>query len=84
MTPLRSIAVDRTAWPYGVPVWIDTTIPTGTGGDEHLARLMIAQDTGSAILGPARMDLFVGSGAAAGHRAGLIRHPVAFTVLWPR
>lgn len=84
LTPMRSIAVDRTAWPYGLPVWIDTTIPTGTGGDEHLARLMIAQDTGSAILGPARMDLFVGSGAAAGHRAGLIRHPVAFTLLWPR
>lgn len=84
LTPLRSIAVDRTAWPYGVPVWIDTTVPTGTGGDEHLARLMIAQDTGSAILGPARMDLFVGSGAAAGHRAGLIRHPVTFTLLWPR
>ena len=84
LTPMRSIAVDRTAWPYGVPVWIDATIPDGVGGDEHLARLMIAQDTGSAILGPARMDLFVGSGAAAGHRAGLIRHPVAFTVLWPR
>lgn len=84
LTPLRSIAVDRAMWPYGVPVWIDTTLPDGTGGDEHLARLMIAQDTGSAILGPARMDLFVGSGAAAGHRAGLIRHPVDFTVLWPR
>ncbi|MGO4408255.1 murein transglycosylase A [Bosea sp. RAF48] len=84
LTPLRSIAIDRTAWPYGLPVWIDTTIPGGTGGDEHLARLMIAQDTGSAILGPARMDLFVGSGPAAGHRAGLIRHPVSFTVLWPR
>lgn len=84
LTPMRSIAVDRAAWPYGLPVWIDTTLPDGTGGNEHLARLMIAQDTGSAILGPARMDLFVGSGAAAGHRAGLIRHPVAFTVLWPR
>lgn len=84
LTPLRSIAIDRTAWPYGLPVWIDTTIPDGAGGDEHLARLMIAQDTGSAILGPARMDLFVGSGPAAGHRAGLIRHPVSFTVLWPR
>jgi membrane-bound lytic murein transglycosylase A len=84
LTPLRSIAVDRTAWPYGLPVWIDATIPDGTGGEERLARLVIAQDTGSAILGPARMDLFVGSGAAAGHRAGLIRHPVAFTVLWPR
>lgn len=84
LTPLRSIAVDRTAWPYGLPVWIDATIPDGKGGDERLARLMIAQDTGSAILGPARMDIFVGSGAAAGHRAGLIRHLVAFTVLWPR
>jgi len=84
LTPLRSIAIDRTAWPYGLPVWIDTTIPDGSGGHERLARLMIAQDTGSAILGPARMDLFVGSGPAAGHRAGLIRHPVSFIVLWPR
>lgn len=84
LTPLRSIAIDRNAWPYGLPVWIDATIPDGAGSDEHLARLMVAQDTGSAILGPARMDLFVGSGSAAGHRAGLIRHPVSFTVLWPR
>lgn len=84
LTPLRSIAIDRHVWPYGLPVWIDTTIPDGIGGDEHLARLMVAQDTGSAILGPARMDLFVGSGPAAGHRAGLIRHPVSFIVLWPR
>lgn len=84
LTPLRSIAVDRHVWPYGLPVWIDATIPDGAGGDAHLARLMVAQDTGSAILGPARMDLFVGSGPVAGHRAGLIRHPVSFTVLWPR
>ena len=84
LTPLRSIAIDRTLWPYGLPVWIDATIPGGQGGDEHLARLVIAQDTGSAILGPARLDLFVGSGAAAGHRAGLIRHPVSFIVFWPR
>lgn len=83
LTPLRSIAIDRTVWPYGLPVWIDATIPDGEGGDAHLARLMVAQDTGSAILGAARMDLFVGSGPAAGHRAGLIRHSVAFTVLWP-
>lgn len=84
LTPLRSIAIDRNVWPYGLPVWIDTTIPDGKGGDEHLTRLMIAQDTGSAIVGAARMDLFVGSGTEAGHRAGLVRHPVAFTVLWPR
>lgn len=84
LTPLRSIAVDRTLWPYGMPAWIETEIPDGKGGMERLARLMIAQDTGSAILGPARIDLFLGSGAAAGHRAGLVRHPLDFTVLWPR
>lgn len=83
LTPLRSIAIDRTIWPYGLPVWIDATLPDGAGGMARLARLMIAQDTGSAILGPARLDLFVGSGASAGHRAGLVRHAVDFTVLWP-
>lgn len=84
LTPLRSLAIDRTVWPYGLPAWIDATLPDGKGGAERLARLMIAQDTGSAILGAARVDLFVGSGAQAGHRAGLIRHGFDFTVLWPR
>ncbi|WP_054143108.1 MltA domain-containing protein [Bosea sp. AAP35] len=84
LTPLRSIAIDRTLWPYGLPVWIDATLPDGAGAMQRLARLTIAQDTGSAILGPARLDLFVGSGATAGHRAGLIRHPVDFILLWPR
>ncbi|PZU87052.1 MAG: lytic murein transglycosylase [Chelatococcus sp.] len=84
LTPLRSIAIDRSAWPYGLPVWIDATIPDGAGSEGRLARLMLAQDTGSAILGPARLDLFVGSGAVAGHRAGLIRHGTEFVVLWPR
>lgn len=84
LTPLRSIAIDRNLWPYGLPVWIDAAIPDGRGASESLARLTIAQDTGSAILGPARLDLFVGSGAIAGHRAGLIRHPTDFVVLWPR
>ncbi|MEN5084500.1 MltA domain-containing protein [Bosea sp. TWI1241] len=84
LTPLRSIAVDRSVWPYGMPAWIDAEIPDGEGSSEAIARLVLAQDTGSAILGPSRLDLFVGSGSAAGHRAGLIRHPVALTVLWPR
>jgi membrane-bound lytic murein transglycosylase A len=44
---------------------------------------MIAQDTGSAIVGPARADIFFGSGDAAGARAGAIRHPGAFAVLLP-
>jgi membrane-bound lytic murein transglycosylase A len=84
LTPMRSIAIDRSIWPYGMPVWIEATLPDGAGGEAPLARLTIAQDTGSAILGAARLDLFVGSGPEAGYRAGLIRHPVAFTVLWPR
>jgi membrane-bound lytic murein transglycosylase A len=84
LTPLRSIAVDRSLWPYGMPAWIETEIPDGKGGSEKLARLMLAQDTGTAIVGPARIDLFVGSGPEAGYRAGLIRHPVDFVVLWPR
>lgn len=84
LTPLRSLAVDRAIWPYGLPAWIDATIPTGNGEMERLSRLMIAQDTGSAIVGPSRVDLFVGSGQAAGHRAGLVRHSFDFTVLWPR
>lgn len=84
LTPLRSLAVDRSLWPYGLPAWIETEIPDGKGGSEKLSRLMLAQDTGTAIVGPARIDLFVGSGAEAGHRAGLVRHPVDFIVLWPR
>lgn len=84
LTPLRSIAVDRTIWPYGMPAFLSGAIPDDDGKQEPIARLVLAQDTGSAILGPARVDLFVGSGARAGHRAGLIRHPFDFIVLWPR
>lgn len=80
----RSIAIDRTIWPYGLPFYIEAELPDGRGGVESMARLMIAQDTGSAILGPARADLFFGSGDEAGRRAGLIRHRGEFTVLWPK
>ena len=47
-------------------------------------RLMIAQDTGSAIVGPARADLYFGSGEAAGARAGAIRHRANFIALLPQ
>jgi membrane-bound lytic murein transglycosylase A len=84
LVPLRSIAVDRTLWAYGLPFWIDADLPDTAGGPSRFARLMVAQDTGSAILGPARADIFFGSGAEAGRRAGNVRHPGRFVVLLPR
>jgi membrane-bound lytic murein transglycosylase A len=81
LTPWRSIAVDRTRWPYGLPVWIDAMLP---GRSARFQALTIAEDTGSAILGPARADLFHGSGAQAGVQAGALRHPMRFVVLWPQ
>jgi membrane-bound lytic murein transglycosylase A len=84
LTPLRSIAVDRTMWAYGLPFWIDAELPWTDATPRPFRRLMIAQDTGSAIVGAARADLFFGSGDKAGARAGAIRHPAAFTVLLPR
>jgi membrane-bound lytic murein transglycosylase A len=83
LMPLRSIAVDRGLWSYGLPFWIEADLPWAGEGKSTFRRLMIAQDTGSAIVGPARADLFFGSGDAAGARAGSIRHPGAFAVLLP-
>ncbi len=83
LTALRSIAVDRTLWSYGMPFWIEADLPWADERPRPFRRLMIAQDTGSAIVGPARADLFFGSGDAAGARAGAIRHPAAFAALLP-
>lgn len=80
----RSIAVDRSLWRYGLPFHLAGHVPDADGRLRPLARLMIAQDTGSAIVGPARIDYFVGTGAEAGTRAGLMRHAVDVTVLLPR
>ncbi len=83
LTPLRSIAVDRALWSYGLPFWIEAEIPWIEDATRPFRRLMIAQDTGSAIVGPARADIFFGSGDEAGVRAGAIRHRGAFSVLLP-
>jgi membrane-bound lytic murein transglycosylase A len=83
LTPLRSIAVDRTVYAYGTPIWIDAALPWRGGCPTPLRRLMIAQDTGSAIVGPARADIFFGSGDEAGGRAGDIRHAGDFIVFLP-
>ncbi len=83
LSPLRSIALDRSLWSYGLPFWIEAELPWEHAEPSPFRRLTIAQDTGSAIVGPARADLFFGSGDAAGARAGAIRHRGNFTVLMP-
>jgi membrane-bound lytic murein transglycosylase A len=83
LTPGRSVAVDRLLHTFGTPIFIDA--PTLVAyGRKPFRRLMVAQDTGSAITGPARGDLFTGSGFAAGEIAGVIRHPADFFALVPR
>ncbi len=84
LTPLRSIAVDRAIWAYGLPFWIAAELPWAGETPSPFRRLTIAQDTGSAIVGPARADLFFGSGESAGARAGAVRHRGEFVVLLPR
>lgn len=83
LTAGRSLAVDRTLYTFGTPIWLNTTKPL-PGEERPLQRLMVAHDTGSAITGPARGDYFAGSGEEAGLLAGRIRHDVSFTLLLPR
>jgi membrane-bound lytic murein transglycosylase A len=83
LTPGRSIAVDRLLHTFGTPFFIDAPALTAFDG-RPFQRLMIAQDTGSAITGPARGDLFAGSGDAAGEIAGVVRHAADFFALVPR
>lgn len=84
LTPGRSVAVDRLLHTFGTPFFIDSQSLTAFGGGLPFRRLMIAQDTGSAITGPARGDLFAGSGPAAGEIAGVIRHAADFYPLLPK
>lgn len=84
LVPGRSLAVDRSLWTYGLPFWLEGELPFTLEKAEPLRRLMIAQDTGSAIVGPARGDFFFGSGEEAGVRAGLLRHTTRFVVLRPK
>jgi membrane-bound lytic murein transglycosylase A len=79
----RSVAVDRLLHTFATPLFIGAPSLTAFDG-RPFRRLMIAQDTGSAIVGPARGDLFAGSGDAAGAVAGVIRHPADFYALLPR
>ena len=79
LTPGRSIAVDRDSIPYGTPVWLASSGPV-----LNLRRLVLAQDTGSAIVGAVRADYFAGWGPQAGEIAGRMRQPLQLWVLWPK
>lgn len=82
LTPLRSLAVDRSKIPYGLPVWVDIASPVEQ--ERPLRRLMVAQDTGGAIRGPVRGDFFWGAGPDAEHRAGLMRSQGRYWFLLPK
>ena len=77
----RSVAVDPLAVPYGTPLWLDTTEPLSA---TPLRRLVMAQDTGSAITGAVRVDYFWGSGDAAEQQAGRMKQPLRLWAMWPR
>ncbi|MGZ8322711.1 MAG: murein transglycosylase A, partial [Rhodoplanes sp.] len=85
LTPGRSIAVDRALHVYGTPFYIEADLPlAGARSADPFRRTMIAQDTGSAIVGPARADLYFGAGDDAGRVAGRIRQAGRFAMLVPR
>jgi membrane-bound lytic murein transglycosylase A len=82
LTPGRSIAVDRGSIPYGTPVWLSSN--GSEGATQRFQKLVMAQDTGSAITGAVRADYFMGWGAEAGELAGRIKQPLQMWVLWPK
>lgn len=79
LTPGRSIAVDRASIPYGTPIWMYSK-----GIEVEYQRLVLAQDTGSAIVGAVRADYFMGWGKEAGDLAGRIKQPLKLWALWPK
>ncbi len=79
LTPGRSIAVDPASIPYGTPVWL-----ASRGGAANLQKLVLAQDTGSAIVGAVRADYFAGTGPEAGLLAARVNQPLRLWVLWPK
>jgi membrane-bound lytic murein transglycosylase A len=79
LTPGRSIAVDPGSIPYGTPVWLVSPGPTAA-----LQKLVLAQDTGSAIVGAVRADYFAGWSPSAAELAGRLKQPLRLWVLWPK
>jgi len=87
LTPGRSLAVDRKFLPLGLPIWLDASHPDGaansSSGEARIRRLVVAQDTGGAIRGPVRGDVFFGWGEQAAARAGAMRDRGEYYLLLP-
>ena len=84
LTPGRSLAVDPSYHVYGTPIWIDAQFPIkGLAPVDAFQHLMVAQDTGSAIKGPARADIYFGHGEDIPHIAGRIKQFGKFVMLAP-
>jgi membrane-bound lytic murein transglycosylase A len=85
LTPGRSIAVDNSLHVYGTLFFIEGQLPIDSAQSKTpFRRLMVAQDTGSAITGPARADIYYGAGSEAGRISGRFRHNMRFVMLVPR
>jgi membrane-bound lytic murein transglycosylase A len=85
LTAGRSIAVDRFLHVYGTPFFIEANLPIESERSQTpFRRLMVSQDTGSAIIGPARADIYFGAGVEAGRVSGRLKHGARFIMLVPR
>ena len=85
LTPGRSLAVDKKIHVYGTPIWIDADLPIlDEKPDTKFRRLLFAQDTGAAIVGAARADIYFGAGEEIGHIAGRVKQHGQFVMLVPR
>jgi membrane-bound lytic murein transglycosylase A len=86
LTPEASLAIDPTVHALGVPVWLETSAPDPDAAkpDRTFDRLLVMQDTGGAIRGPVRGDVYWGYSPDAGSIAGRMRSPGRMTVLLPR
>jgi len=82
LTAERSLAIDRSLLPYGMPIWVDITPPIK--GEPRINRLMMGQDTGGAIRGAVRGDVFWGHGEHAEHVAGHMKSQGRYWILLPK
>jgi len=83
LTPEHSLAVDSDIMPYGFPLWIDTVLKGKNNSKEPYRTLVISQDTGSAIKGTVRGDIFFGRGAEAEEKASYMASAGEYYILLP-